>query len=140
MVAMAIEASAVCNRLVHVFARESFRVMAGVTEVGGLADEELLGPALMGRVTTVAHPDLERPVLFPAHELFVHMAFKTEPRGRLGQQELGLRIVRLVARGAPSACNGLVAVLAAGEGFFVVTLIAEFRLLYQQEFFRLGLV
>jgi hypothetical protein len=90
MVAVAVEASAVGNRLVHIPAREPLRAMASIAQVGRLADEELLDLALMGRMTTVAHADLERAVLFPAPELLVHMAFKTEPRGRLRKEEPGL--------------------------------------------------
>jgi len=140
MVAVAIEASAVGNGLVQIFAREAFRAMASITQVGRFSDEELLDLALMGGMTAVAHADLERPVLFPAHQLLVHMAFKTEPRGRFRKEVPGLCIVRFVARCTPSACNGLVAVLAAGEGFFTVAFIAEVRLLCQQELFGPGLV
>jgi hypothetical protein len=90
MVAVAIEASAVGDRLVNILAREPFRAVASITQVGGFADEEFLGLALMGRMTTAAHADLERAVLFPAPELLVHMAFKTESRGRSCKEEPGL--------------------------------------------------
>ena len=87
---VAVIAPSIAHRFMNDFAGKVLDAVARITQVGGLADEELLGLALMGRMAAVAHADLERPVLFPAHELFVHMAFKAEPRCRFRKEEPGL--------------------------------------------------
>jgi hypothetical protein len=140
VVAVAVETFSIGNRLVNELSRESFHTMTRITQVGRFSVQELRVLALVCRMTATAHADLERAMLFLAHELFVHVAFETEPGHGLGQKGLGFRVVRPVARGTPPARYRFVAVLTAGERFFVMAFVAEIRLFHLQELFCFGLV
>ena len=85
---MTIKAFSVRNGFVYIFAGKGLCVVAGIAQVGRLPEQKLLVIALVRRMAAIAHTDLERPMFFFAHELFVHVAFKAERRSRLGQQEL----------------------------------------------------